>query len=268
LRSFSQLKILDLSEGKFQNLPEELGDLQNLVWLDLSNCFNLEILPNAVGQLHALKYLNLNFCENLANLPSGVVGLTSLQQLGANCDKLIWADDIPSHTASLEDICRLGLLTDLRIFGVSGLELTHNISALKKLKILYLGLTNLTFLPDEMGYWYVQLQELHLWCLYDLVYLPDNFTREGAFPALIQLELFQCSKFVCFPEVKIGALPKLQRLEFNGCDSLKILPLSLDVLTSLTKLSLFECNDSLRDSCTENCDESEQWRKFNIRYEM
>jgi len=43
LRSFPKLRVLDLSGGKFQNLPEELGDLKDLVCLDLSCCYNLEI---------------------------------------------------------------------------------------------------------------------------------------------------------------------------------------------------------------------------------
>jgi hypothetical protein len=123
---------LVLSEGEFLNLPEELGDLKDLVWLDLSNCGNLEFLPDAVRKLHMLKRLDLHDCEELKYLPSGVVGLTSLQRLDTVfCFNLTWAEHTPAGMAtaeslchvyptvraSLEDICGLGFLTKLRIFG-------------------------------------------------------------------------------------------------------------------------------------------------------
>jgi Leucine-rich repeat (LRR) protein len=203
LRSFPKLRVLDLSGGKFRNLPEELGDLKDLVCLDLSSCDNLEILPDAVRKLHVLKCLNLPECRRLKYLPSGVVGLTSLQVFcTALCENLIWAEHTPTGMAraetlghvyptvgaSLEDICVLGVLTELRIFGKidQGVELPHNISALKKLKVLELGLENVETLPAEMPYWFIQLQELDLWDFESLEYLPRSFTCCGAFPALIK----------------------------------------------------------------------------------
>jgi hypothetical protein len=55
LSCFPKLKVLDLSGGKFWRLPEELGDLKDLVLLVLSRCSNLETLPDAVGKLHMLE---------------------------------------------------------------------------------------------------------------------------------------------------------------------------------------------------------------------
>jgi len=200
LRSFPKLRVLDLSGGKFQDLPEELGDLKDLVCLDLSACYNLEILPDAVRKLHVLKFLLLCACVMLKYLPSGVVDLTSLQLLDTTgCDDLTWAEHKPSGMAraeslghvyptmgaSLEDICGLTFLTELRICGKTdpGVELPHNISALTKLKVLELGLENIKTLPAEMPYWFIQLEKLELWKSESLENLPRSFTCCGAFPA-------------------------------------------------------------------------------------
>ncbi|CAM5999748.1 unnamed protein product, partial [Sphagnum balticum] len=184
-RSFPKLRVLDLSGGKFRNLPEELGDLEDLVCLDLSSCNNLEILPDAVMKLHVLKCLNLPECRRLKYLPSG-------------------------------------------------------------LKVLELGLENVETLPAEMPYWFIQLQELHLWDFESLEYLPRSFTCCGAFAPLINLQISYFSSLVEFPEVDEGALPKLRTLEFDSCDSLGNLPLSLEVLTSLRKLILLDCEETLK----------------------
>jgi Leucine-rich repeat (LRR) protein len=281
LSNFPKLRVLDLSYGQFYSLPEELGDLKALVCLDLSHCDNLLILPEAVGKLHALKFLILCACGMLKYLPSGVVGLTSLQVLHINgCDNLTWAEHTPSGmvraeslghlypTASLEDICGLVVLTELSISGKRdpGVELPHNISALTKLKVLRLGLENIKTLPAEMAYWFIQLQDLDLWGFQSLEDLPTSFTWWGAFPALRELRLCHCRRLVKFPEVDEGALPKLQTLDFSGCESLGTLPLSLEVLTSLRNLILWDCDQTLKDSCRTNREKSSIWRRFDIRY--
>jgi hypothetical protein len=154
----------------------------------------------------------------------------------------------PTVRASLEDICGLVALTELHILGNIDprVELPHNMSALTKLKVLELGLENIKTLPAGMPYWFTQLQELHLWDFLSLEYLPRSFTRCGAFPALINFRMCNCLILVEFPEVDDGALPKLRTLEFDSCDSLGTLPLSLEVLTSLRKLILPDCEETLR----------------------
>jgi hypothetical protein len=280
LRTFRKLRVLDLSGGKFWYLPTELGDLKDLVSLDLSCCENVEYLPDAVRKLHVLKHLKLSECLSLKYLPSGVVGLTSLQVLcTAGCSNLIWPEQTasgmaraeslfhvyPAVGASMEDICGLGVLTELTIFGKidRAVGLPHNICALTKLKILELGLENVKTLPAEMAYSLKQLQELHLWYLDSLEYLPRSFTCCDAFPSLILFRIL-CPSLVEFPEVDEGALPKLGRLDFDCCYSLETLPLSLEKLTSLRELMVISCEKTLKDSCRRNCEKSSIWRSFDI----
>ncbi len=284
LSNFPKLRVLDLRHGHFDSLPEELGDLKALVCLDLSYCVNLKNLPDTVGKLHVLKCLVLYQCWGLNYLPSGVGCLTSLQVLHTRgCDNLTWAEHTPpgmaraeslGHAyptipASLEDICGLVVLTQLSICGKEGpgLELPHSISALTKLKVLHLQLDEVKTLPAEMPYWFTQLQELDLWGFESLEYLPSSFTCRGAFPALIKFRLRACPRLVEFPEVHEGALPQLQTLDFSGCESLGTLPLSLEVLTSLRKLIVSDCDLTLQDSCRTNCENSSIWRRFDIQYD-
>jgi Leucine-rich repeat (LRR) protein len=281
LRSFKKLRVLNLAGGKFGYLPEQLGDLKYLVWLDLSYCENLETLPDAIRKLHVLKHLNLPGCRSLKYLPSAVVGLTSLEDLCTTySSELIWAkqtasgmaraqllsDIFPTVAASLEDICGFTLLTKLRVFGQidGGMELSHNICALTNLKILGLGLVNVKTLPAGMAYSLNQLQEFSLYDMKRLEYLPKSFTSCNAFPGLIGFKIYHCDSLVEFPEVDEGALPNLRVLKFFMCDSLGSLPLSLEVLPSLRKILLFCCGETMEDSCRINCDKSSIWRSLDM----
>jgi len=208
----------------------------------------------------------------LEYLPSGVVGLTSLQKLDTSAsENLRWAEHTSSSTAraqfpddeystsraSFEDICELSALTELSIVKV--VKIPHNISALTNLKILDLELPNLTCLPANMPHWCKQLQQLEIHNVENLKYLPKSFTRCGAFPALINLKI-HCTSLVEFPKVEDGALSKLRILEFGYCCSLKTLPLSLNYLTSLKKLILYTCTETLYNSCMQNCEKAAIWR--------
>jgi len=291
--NFPMLSVLNLRDGQFHSLPEELGDLKNLVCLDLSNCHDLEKLPDTVRKLHELKFLILDDCWNLKYLPSGVVDLTSLQVLHtAHCGNLTWAEHTLSRTAgaalgysgaalgystigaSLEDICRLLLLTELTIFAEDAHaaldilelpqnELPHNISSLTKLQLLQVWV-DIKTLPADMSCQCIQLQELEL-CSWMLKYLPNSFTHRGAFPALITLKL-SCYELVEFPEVDQGALPKLRTIDFNGCHSLETLPLSLEILPNFSSLIVDDCTNILQNSCRANCLKSAIWSNWNINY--
>jgi len=138
-------------------------------------------------------------------------------------------------------------------------KISHNISALSNLKILYLNLRNLTTLPANMPHCLMQLQELDIDNRKSLKYLPKSFTRCGAFPALISLKI-QCTGLVEFPEVEDGALCKLRILQFGYCHSLKTLPLSLNYLTNLKKLILNMYPQTLFESCMQNWEKAAVWR--------
>ncbi|KAH8936860.1 hypothetical protein BDL97_17G107600 [Sphagnum fallax] len=287
LRSFPKLRVLDLSGGRFENLPEELCDLKDLVCLDLSHC-RLKKLPATVWKLHVLKCLVLRQCWQLNYLPSGVAGLRALQVFDTRgCGNLTWAEHTPLRPAraeflghayptfpvSLKEICRLVVLTQLTISGRNPrLEVPHSISALTNLKVLHLELYGVKALPAGMPYWCNQLHELDLSGCMNLGYLPSSFTCCGAFPALVKFRLCRCSQLVKFPEVQEGALPKLRTLDFSGCNFLT-LPLSLKVLTSLKKLilpnQLWGCRHTLVEkTLVENIVKSPHCGgRFNIKYD-
>jgi len=86
-----------------------------------------------------------------------------------------------------------------------------------------------------------------------------------SFPDLVRIKLCSCEKLVEFPEVDEGALPRLQILDLRYCDSLRSLPLSLELLTSLRELNLSYC-DKAFDSCRTNCEKSPIWRRLYIHY--
>jgi hypothetical protein len=205
-----------------------------------------------------------------------VVGLTSLQVLNTMfCWDLMWGECKPSGVArgkllvqanptrgaSLEDICRSVVLTNLHI---RGLELPHNISALTKLNILQLNLVEAKTLPAEMVYWFKQLKVLQFWTCGSLEYLPSSFTCRDAFPALVKLELCACG-LVEFPEVHEGALPQLQILDLSYCDYLETLPLSLEILPSLRELIVVDC-ERVANSFRKYCEKSAIWCMLDIEY--
>jgi Leucine-rich repeat (LRR) protein len=269
LISFPKLRILDLRNGGFDSLPKEVGELQDLSYLDLSECYDLKTIPDTVRNLRKLKCLMIWGCFKLRYLPPGVIGLTSLQKLDTRgCENLRWAEqtssimaraNFPEHdyATTFEDICELSSLTELSISQV--VKIPHNISALSNLKFLHLNLWNLTTLPVNMPHWCMQLQQLEIGNSMSLKYLPKSFTRYGAFPALINLKI-HCKSLVEFPEVENGALSKLRILQFGDCYSLKRLPLSLNYLTSLKKLILSDCPKTLKISCMQNCEKAVVWR--------
>ncbi len=177
-------------------------------------------------------------------------------------------DISPIVAASVEDICGFAVLTKLIIVGkIDGqMELPHNISALTNLEFLELHYLNVKTLPAGMAYSLKQLQELWLYDLKNLEHLPKSFTSCDAFPALISFHLIFCSSLVEFPEVDEGALPNLRKLVFNGCNSLGTLPLSLELLTSLREIGVFNCVATMKESCRINCEKSSTWRSLDINF--
>ena len=79
-----QLRYLDLSSITLTNLPEEIGSLLELVYLDLSSNWDLRVLPNSICMLVNLQTLELSR-TGLKELPRTIGSLTKLEILGLSC---------------------------------------------------------------------------------------------------------------------------------------------------------------------------------------
>ncbi|KAF4365648.1 hypothetical protein F8388_007481 [Cannabis sativa] len=78
---FKWLKMLDLHNSGIKVLPDSIGELKNLGYLDLSQNVNIKSLPSCIGELKNLQTLKLNHCSNLRELPSGITKLNGLRNL-------------------------------------------------------------------------------------------------------------------------------------------------------------------------------------------
>jgi Leucine-rich repeat (LRR) protein len=73
---------------QIENLPMELGKLQDLVELDLSACSELGCLLDSIVELSELKTFRLFECHKLENLPTELGKIQSLLQLNlSSCFK-------------------------------------------------------------------------------------------------------------------------------------------------------------------------------------
>ncbi|KAJ1276519.1 hypothetical protein BS78_05G219900 [Paspalum vaginatum] len=99
-----QLRYLRIKASNI-TLPEQVGDLQCLVILDLLNCANLGELPASIVKLQHLKWL----IAPPVNLPDGVGNMQVLEFLS-----LIVVD----YTTSVTSLQELGRLSKLRTLGL------------------------------------------------------------------------------------------------------------------------------------------------------
>ncbi|XP_022775518.1 putative disease resistance protein RGA3 [Durio zibethinus] len=76
------LRYLNLSGSvNLKELPEGVCELHNLQFLNLGNCYGLEKLPDGMGKLINLRYFNSSNCYRLQYYPKGIGRLTSLREL-------------------------------------------------------------------------------------------------------------------------------------------------------------------------------------------
>ncbi|XP_021721833.1 disease resistance protein RGA2-like isoform X2 [Chenopodium quinoa] len=83
------LRALDLSHLSFKTLPESIGELLHLRYLDLSWNSRLEVLPKSITKLGNLQTLNLSRCCQLKELPKDLSRLVKLRTLlTSDCRKM------------------------------------------------------------------------------------------------------------------------------------------------------------------------------------
>jgi len=81
ISSFKCLRALSLEESAIKEVPNSIGKLKHLRYLDLSYNYHMELLPASITKLLNLQTLRLKYCEKLKELPEDITNLISLRHL-------------------------------------------------------------------------------------------------------------------------------------------------------------------------------------------
>ncbi|XP_059450854.1 putative disease resistance protein RGA1 [Corylus avellana] len=76
-----QLRALNLSRSNIQKVPNFIGKLEHLRFLDLSRNEDIKLLPASITKLQNLQTLRLDYCRGLKELPGDTRNLISLRHL-------------------------------------------------------------------------------------------------------------------------------------------------------------------------------------------
>ncbi|GLJ17169.1 hypothetical protein SUGI_0297280 [Cryptomeria japonica] len=229
--SLRQLQYLDLGScQRLNNLHDSISNLSQLRHLSLRGCFRLNNLPDAIGNLAELQHLDLGVCQSLNSLPDTIGGMSKLHHLNLNgCFRLISLPDSIGNLVQLQHL-DLGVCQGLN-------KLPDTIGHLSQLKYLNLrGCFRLSNLPDTIGNW-TQLQYLDLGVCQSLNNLPNTI---GDLSELQHLNLQGCFRLNSLPDT-IGNLSRLQHLDLEECQYLTSLPDTIGELSQLQYLSLRWC---------------------------
>lgn len=208
-----------INEGKFGVLLPEIGQLQQLRFLDLAN-LDLKILPAEIGALKNLKVLNLNG-NKLETLPAEIRELKNLKTLNLYGNQL---NALPEGIGAFKNLTHLNLSQNaLKTLPVE-------IGQLQNLQYLNLGGNYFSTLPEQIGA-LQNLQELYLF--------QNQFTTLpaaiGKLKKLAILDLTE-NKLSVLPAA-VWELKNLKALYLEDTQ-LKALPAAMANLQNLRSLSL------------------------------
>jgi len=220
-----QLKVLIFGntawtdKGKFGVLPPEIGQLDQLQFLELAY-LDLKALPAEIGALKNLKVLKLNG-NQLETLPAEITELKNLKTLDVYGNQL---NALPDGISAFKYLTRLNLSQNALT------TLPAALGQLQNLQFLNLGGNYFSTFPDQFGA-LQNLQELYLF--------QNQFnTLPPAFGKLKKLTILDLSenKFSVLP-APVLELTNLKALSLVDAQ-LKTLPANIAKLKNLRSLML------------------------------
>ncbi|TQE13822.1 hypothetical protein C1H46_000453 [Malus baccata] len=229
------IQYLDLQYSGIKELPKSVWSNENISYLKISNCKDLEKLPSNRCKLKVsgsfnlggctslaeffelprdISKLSLVYCKRLVSLPTNICKLKHLKELD-----LSWCSELENF---LEILDPMEHLVSLSLQGTAVEMLPSSIENLIRLEILDLsGCKHLKDVPNVLVC-STSLQELNL-----------SGTKVMSIPASIKqashlsiLNLVGCKRLQSLPE-----LPVLCNVDAQGCMSLKTVSSSRTTLT-------------------------------------
>ncbi|KMT09467.1 hypothetical protein BVRB_6g129390 [Beta vulgaris subsp. vulgaris] len=233
ISNFSCLRILEIGDSQFEELPRSIGNLKHLRGLKLSYNPLLKSLPDTICNLLNLQTLDLYSCEQLKELPKKIYRLLNVRYFV-----------ITTCQTSLvgTKFNRLRSLRFLWIYNCKGLVSlwddgdVGNLTSIRRLYIQNCPL--LTRLPNN-------LKSLAL--LEDLVIsncealdLEENQCLSG-FQKLQSLAIIEVPQLRRLPDGIQSTATSLRYLCISGCDNLSQLPDGLKQFVMLRKILINNC---------------------------
>ncbi|TVU26272.1 hypothetical protein EJB05_28811, partial [Eragrostis curvula] len=286
LASSILLSTLDLQGTEIKILPDVVFSLFNLRFLSLRES-GIEVLPEAVGRLVNLEVLDA-YKTRLQSLPKGIAKLMKLRYLYATqqsyTEEMGGGIEVPralrnltglhalqAVKASLETLCDVAALSELRTFSVCSLKSEHSLNLrgaiMNMCHLVHLAITASNeneVLPMEALRLPATLSKLELYGQLEKKQMPqilsswshlisltklylafsklddDSFSCLMVLRGLCDLQLIKAydGKKLCFPA---QSFPRLRYLAIRGAPQLNHVKIEKGALGSLVELGFVEC---------------------------
>ncbi|XP_011013408.1 PREDICTED: protein SUPPRESSOR OF npr1-1, CONSTITUTIVE 1-like [Populus euphratica] len=218
LPDFSRnVRYLYLNGIAIEELPSSIGDLRELIFLDLVGCNRLKNLPSAVSKLVCLENLNLSGCSSITEFPKVSNNIkelylneTAIQEIPSSIECLFDLAELHLRNCKQfeilpSSICKLRKLQRLNLSGcLQFRNFPEVLEPMVCLRYLYLEQTSITELPSPIGN------------LMGLACLEVGNCKYLLFE-LQYLGLRNCRRLESLPELP----PRLSKLDAHECQSLR-----------------------------------------------
>ncbi|XP_071681140.1 putative disease resistance protein RGA1 [Lolium perenne] len=230
--SAKSLRVLDLSECIIHKLPDSVGVLKQLRYLNAPRVQDA-LIPNDISTLSKLMYLNLHGSSKILALPESIGKIEGLAYLDlSGCSEIA---KLPESFGRLKELVHLDLSNCSCIGGIS-----EFLGSLTKLKYLNLShCKKIGEMPEALG----ALSKLEYLNLSFSSYL-ESCQEAEVLGTLNKLEYLNLSSEKCdlqkLPEA-LGTFIQLKYLNLSGCLMMSELPRSFRSLKNLVHLDLSGC---------------------------